>query len=93
MQDSMLLQRLREIAGDSQRVKPEHAFLPAEEFEAIQFSDLSPEDSRRLMDMRLELVAQRLKERCSHMPFYQEKEQRDPNCWRTLAASAVHAIY
>ena len=42
-------------------------------------------------EAKLQLAAQRLKERYSHVPFHAERAKRKPNYWRTLASSAVNA--
>lgn len=71
--------------------KPEDAALPEEAFEALRRSLPEPE-RRALTRARLELVAQRLKERLSHKPWYRERAESDPGFWNTLAASRFNDV-
>jgi hypothetical protein len=43
-------------------------------------------------EAHLQQVAERLKERYSHIPFYAEKAKRNPEYWRDSADSAVNAF-
>lgn len=92
MSNSTNLQSGHVPAKTSALWNEKHVALPGPEFEA--FSRTLPDPDRwALWSARLELVAERLKERCSHIPWYQERAKADPDFWRGLAGSAVHAVY
>lgn len=47
--------------------------------------------ARVLGRLQLRAAAQALKERYSSVPFYAERAKNNPQYWRDLALSAVHA--
>lgn len=91
MSSSTKLPQKTGAVGSKRLWNETHVGLRAKEFMA--FIDTLPKPQRdELWRARLELVAARLKERCSHIPWYQERAKDDPDYWMRVAASEVHAV-
>ncbi len=87
MSDSSIWLRKPENWPEGLPWKPPAATLSVEVIDRI-LTECSSETSRQQREEHLRRVAQVLRERHSHLPWFMEQERLNPNYFRMLAASA-----